>query len=343
MSTKYYGPRDAKTIRNRYSIINIIRCLNGDESVDVGFEAEISRDLELARDKGNKNASPPRGFLIPSVALMRAFDKGTYGTGLVATDTTRDFISALASRTILGRAGMDVISGLRGDVKIPREIAVETYWLDGENVNATEVTPTVDVKLATPHTCGCMTSITRTLLEQTSGAAEDYVAQIVAKSIGRNIEKACLNGTGNDGQPLGILNTEGVQSVSLAGETIAKADVVEWVHKALDENADGANAWITTPDVLKALRTTDDGHNHYLAENGMMEGYPLFASNLCPEGKMIFADWSQLLLANWGELDLVVDRRPNATSGGVRVLLLQDVDVVVKNPKAFVVGTALAE
>lgn len=341
---KFYDTKDTALIRRKYSICKLIRRMSGDMKADIGFEAEISKDLEL-KHEGEEKARTVRGFLVPSVALMRAFDVGTYGTPLVATNTTENFIEALASRTILGKCGMDILTNLKGDVKIPKETAVSTYWITDEGANATEVNPLVGSAFATPHTIGCYTDITRRMIVQTSRAAETFVARVIAKSIARGIESAGLNGSGNDGVPLGIANTEGVQNVTLAGASIAKADMVEWVNKALNENAEGegTNAWVGTPDVLKALASTDDGHNHYLVENRMAEGYPFHASTLCPTGKLVFADWRQLLFCAWGEVDLVPEKNTIGTNGDVRLLCLQDVDFVVKNPKAFVVGTAVAD
>jgi hypothetical protein len=52
---------------------------------------------------------------------------------------------------------------------------------------------------------------------------------------------------------------------------------------------------------------------------------------------MIFGNTSDLLVGMWSGLDLIVDPYTAATSGTVRVVALQDVDVAVRHPESFAV------
>ena len=64
-------------------------------------------------------------------------------------------------------------------------------------------------------------------------------------------------------------------------------------------------------------------------------------SNLCGAGKLYFGDWSNLVLAFWSGLDLTVDTSSLSKSGGVRLVALQDCDILCRHAEAFAVGTAL--
>jgi hypothetical protein len=46
-------------------------------------------------------------------------------------------------------------------------------------------------------------------------------------------------------------------------------------------------------------------------------------------------NWSDLLIGMWGGLDLVADPYTLATSGGRRIVALQDVDVAVRRVASF--------
>ena len=65
-------------------------------------------------------------------------------------------------------------------------------------------------------------------------------------------------------------------------------------------------------------------------------------SNLCNSKKLYFGDWSQIMLAFWSGIDLTVDTSSLSKSGGVRVVALQDCDVIVRHREAFAIGTALS-
>jgi hypothetical protein len=73
----------------------------------------------------------------------------------------------------------------------------------------------------------------------------------------------------------------------------------------------------------------------YLCENSKVEGYDFLASNLCGDA-LWFGDWSQILICAWSGVDIITDLATFSKSGGVRLVALQDVDFVVKQPKAFV-------
>ena len=66
-----------------------------------------------------------------------------------------------------------------------------------------------------------------------------------------------------------------------------------------------------------------------------MNGYPVAVSNQVSSGDMFFGVWSQLLLAFWGALDILIDPFTNAASGGVIIRAFQSVDVGVRHAAAF--------
>ena len=46
-------------------------------------------------------------------------------------------------------------------------------------------------------------------------------------------------------------------------------------------------------------------------------------------------------MALWGGLDVTVDPYSLSKSGGLRIVALQDMDVLLRQPKAFVRGTTV--
>jgi hypothetical protein len=69
-----------------------------------------------------------------------------------------------------------------------------------------------------------------------------------------------------------------------------------------------------------------------------VNGYRTEVSNQVASNDFWFGNWADLLLGFWSGLDLLVDPYTGATSGTVRVVALQDVDVAVRHGESFARG-----
>ena len=314
-------------------------------SEDIGFEREISDEI------AKQTRRDAKGFFIPEAILSRAFDKGTAAAGLVGKDTLfSNAIEALVEETILGKAGVTTLSGLVGDIAIPKLGKAAGYWISAEGGNATESTPQVGQVEGRPRTVGAYTDITRKLLLQSGISAQNFIADALRSALARAIEQAAFSGTGADGQPSGLDKVSGVQTVAMTAGAPTKANMVEFWSKLYTANVNGSKCFIGSPAVKALLAQTLDikegsksnvAHSRYLCEGDKVEGYDFHMSNLCGAGKLYFGDWSNLVLAFWSGLDLTVDTSSLSKSGGVRLVALQDCDILCRHAEAFAVGTAL--
>ena len=110
------------------------------------------------------------------------------------------------------------------------------------------------------------------------------------------------------------------------------------------DNADiGTLAYLTNARARGALKTTEKASNtaqFIWAPDNTVNGYRCEVSNQV-EGTAastedyFFGNWADLLVGFWSGLDLTVDPYSNSTSGTVRVVALQDVDVAVRHPESF--------
>ena len=77
-----------------------------------------------------------------------------------------------------------------------------------------------------------------------------------------------------------------------------------------------------------------------------MNGYLAGCSNQVPSNlvknasgavcsAIVFGNWSDLVIGQWGALDILVDPYTGGTAGTVRVRVLQDVDTVVRHAESF--------
>ena len=350
-SRSIFDEGETKKIAKRYNLLAVVRSMCAAHegksfTEDIGFEREISDEI------AKQTRREAKGFFIPEGVLVRAFDKGTAAANLVGTDTLfANAIEALVAETVFGKAGVATLSGLVGDIAIPKLGAAAGYWVSTEGGDASESTPQVGQVSGSPHTVGAYTDITRKLLLQSGIGAQTFIADALRSALARAIEVAAFSGTGASGQPKGLDGTSGVQSVSMTAGAPTKAQLVEFWSKLYTSNVNGSKCFIASPAVKGMLASTLDikegsksnvAHSKYLCEGDKVEGYDILMSNLCDAKKLYFGDWSNMVLAFWSGLDLTVDTASLSKSGGVRLVALQDCDILIRHPEAFAVGEAIA-
>lgn len=300
---------------------------------------------------------------VPQAIARRDLNVGTptAGGNLVSTDLlSGSFIDLLRARSRVMQLGATVLDGLEGNLAIPRQTGgASTFWVtEGNPVSESELT--LDQVALSPKTVGLFTDYTRRMLKQSSLSIEALVRADQALGIGSGMDIAALNGSGTGGQPTGILNASGTGSV--AGGTNGAAPT--WDHlvdletSVANSNADfGRMAYLTNSRVRGRLRKTqkfsgtngveiwEDGRESGV---GMVAGYDAYVSNNIPNNltkgtstgvcsAIIFANWLDLLIGMWGGLDYILDTSVLATSGGRRLVALQDCDIQLRRQVSFAV------
>lgn len=338
----------------RYSVMRAINALAnpGDAAVQraAAFERECS---EAAATKLGKQA---RGFLVPYEVQKRDLVQGTptAGGNLVQTDLLGgSFIDALRNAMVLSGLGVRMLTGLQGQIAIPKLTGAATaYWV-AENTAPTESQQTVGQVTMSPKTVGAFTDISRRLINQSSIDVESMVQTDIASVLGLAIQQAAISGTGASNQPSGLLT---LVTPGVIGGTNGLAPT--WAHQVALEtavavaNADVSNmAYLTNAKVRGKLKSTEKatgttGNFIWSEGNTPINGYQAAITNAVPSNltkgtsngvcsAIIFGNFSDLLIGMWGGLDLMVDPYTGSTAGTVRVVALQDVDVAVRNVESF--------
>lgn len=343
---------DKKEVR-RYSMMRAINALAnpGDRAAQeaAAFERECS---EAAAQKMGKQA---RGFMVPSEVQHRDLVVGTptAGGNLVATDLLAgSFIDALRNAMVIDGLGARFLTGLVGNIAIPKLTgSASAYWV-AENTAPTESQQTIGQVTMSPKTVGAYTDISRRLLLQSSLDVEGMVQNDIAQILGLAIQQAAISGTGASNQPSGIL-TQVTASVigGTNGAAPTWANIVQLESDVAVANADvGTLAYLTNAKVRGKLKTTSkvSGQNGFVWESGdtPLNGYRAGVTNAVPSNltkgtssgvasAIIFGNWADLVIGMWGGLDLTVDPYSGSTAGTVRIVALQDVDIALRNVVSF--------
>jgi HK97 family phage major capsid protein len=327
----------------RYSVMNVIRSMAGMKA-DIGMERELSDELAKQRNVA------ARGIIIPHAALAkRDFTVSGTTSYSVATDLiASEFIDLLRTKSVLGAAGVRFLTGLVGNVAIPKMTAGATgYWVS-EGGTITESQPTLDQVAGSPHTCGVMTDISRRLILQSTPSAEMLVRDEIIERIVRTIQIAVFAGTGSDGQPSAITNATGINNPSVTQGTPTYAEILNFPGSIMADNAEAdGQKWIMTAEVWAKLaatmRTATYGDIPVLDPiSKTCIGFPYLVTEDVPANSLWFGNWATVNVGVWGNgIDINVDDKTLSSSGGIRIIGLQDVDVMVRQGYALAYNTAV--
>ena len=301
-------------------------------------------EIEVGKAAAQKYERSSNGIVIPNEVLRRDLVVGTptAGGNLVADELLAgSFIDLLRNRLALAQAGVTMLTGLQGNISIPRQTSAATaYWV-GENGSPTESQQAIDQVNMTPKTVGAFVDYSRRLLLQSSIDVEGMIRNDLARVIALELDRAAIYGTGSSNQPLGLTNTTGIgsQAITTFGTF---AEYIGMETDVASANADaGSLRYIINAAARGALKSTEKATNTgmFVFEDNEINGYPVIVSNQLQNNDALFGDFSMMIMGMWSGLDLTVDPYAGATAGTVRVIALQDVDVAVKQPGAFCLGT----
>ncbi len=334
----------------QFSLQRAIRACADKDWKDAQFELECVR--EVAR-KLNK-APDPQKFLVPYEVLQRAvpvqpmsrgrrdLTVGTVGDGgyLVGTENM-GFIEILRNRSVAFNMGVRRLSGLNGNVTVPRQTGAATpIWLANEASTATESKQAFTQMALTPKTVAAYTEISRLLLLQSSPSVEGIVTDDLAAVVAIAADLSVLNGSGAAGQPTGIIGTAGIGSVS--GTTMAYAGILEFQTDVATSNVvPMAGGYVTTPVVSGKLmgrsRFANTDTPLWVGNiwDGQMAGFHAMSSNQMPADSMLFGDWQEVVVGEWGVLEVEVNPYANFQAGIIGVRAMYSLDVGVRRPFAF--------
>lgn len=285
----------------------------------------------------------------------------TGGGNIVATELLgSSFIELLRNAMILDRLGITMLRDLNGNIAIPSQTGAATgYWV-AEGGAPTESQQTIGQMPLTPKTVGAFTDFTRRLLLQASLDVELFVRMDLARVLGLEVQNGAFNGTGASNQPTGLFNIAGLGSVAMGANGGAPTyDMAVDLETAVaNSNADVGNlAFVTNSKVRGKLRKTQEfastnGKPVWTSgrERGIGEvlGYDAYVTNTVPSNltkgsasgicsAAAFGNWSDFVVGFWGGVDLMLDPYALSTSGGKRVIALQDLDFNVRNVASFAV------
>ncbi len=322
-----------------------------------GYEAEVSQSAQKAQGRATN------GLCIPTEAFAkRDLTAGSAGAGgnTVATDLS-GFIDLLRNEAVAIQAGATVLDGLTSNVAIPRMSGGATaYWV-GEQVAPTETAQTFDQVTLTPHRLSMHVNLSKQLIQQSSVDIENVVRNDLVVTAANALDTAVFTGTtapADADAPTGLYASI---AASLAANDVdfgaapTYAEIVNLEKLVADQNAlRGSLAYVTSPKGAFTAKTItlDSGSGRFLFEDGKINSYPSFITNniaidlddptaggtTSADTAYYFGNWNDLLIGNFGGLDVVIDPYTLATTGTIRMVVQMMVDINYRHLGSFAIG-----
>ena len=355
------GDSKEKREIGNFSFGKLVRELSlsrGDENAITGLEKELLQ--ESAKEK-RALGSMGDGLYLSNKFLMvenRTMSAGssTAGGNFIATDKI-GFFDALYAKTVLPQLGAIKLEGLAANTDLTGFSAGVTAGWATEVADASAGDPTTASRSIAPKRLTAYVDLSKQLLLQDNFSIQNYTVQSFLKAFAVAIEAAAINGPGS-AAPTGLLGTSGIGSVAIGtnGGAPTLAKILELIQVVESANAGMNGKFLVNPKVVAKLKQTliDSGSgamimpymNYFMGQPEQIAGKETYSTSNVPSNlakgssgtvcsAIIYGDFENLVVGQYGGIDLVIDPASQAIGGKTRIVMSQYVGVAVKQPAAF--------
>ena len=253
----------------------------------------------------------------------------TDGQEIVATDKL-NILEPLRGKSILAEAGATFLTGLVGNISIPNYTGSTCGW-KGELEAADNGKGTFGSVELSPKRLTAYIDISKQFLTQDSVGAEEMLRSDIVNALIAKLEQTIFgDAVGDTTKPAGIFNGAEVVAPSYAGVCAAEAALTDYL---------GDKRFVMSPTAKSSFKqTTISGEKsdlRLLMQGNEVDGYPVSASSNVVTGGYAFGDFSELVVAQWGGIDIVVDPYTLATKNAIRLVINAFFDAKVRREGAI--------
>lgn len=270
-----------------------------------------------------------RGVANPNGILAT---EATYGNEAVPSEIF-DITGKLRDKMVLAQAGARFVNAT-SNLDFVSYSGSTCGWGD-EIEEAQDGSGKFSIKKLTPMRLCTVLPISKTFLAQADGSAEALLREDLVNAVAETLQKTILGaGAGSANEPAGLMN--GVNQDAAAFD-YAEAVNVEALLESKNFNTDGAR-WIVAPSSKALLRNTkvDAGSGRFVMENNEILGVPAFSTSSMVEGGVIYGDFSELIIANWDSMSILVDPYTLAAKNQIRLVVNYYVNYILRREDALV-------
>ena len=322
-SRNIQAPNIVQKKEKRFSIASAI--LQAAENRGFSQEVEAVCERGKAQSVGLSNS----GGLILPMESRAAFVAGTDANGgyLKETDLL-NILDPLKAKLILTQVGASFIGGLTNNVTIPKYSGTTSAWA-AENGAAADGAGTFSTGSFSPKRLTSKITISKGLLVQDNFGIEQYLIGSIVDSINAKLEATVFGSDATAAtKPDGFFT----------GTAPTDAGALTWARiVAMETSIDTSNAlegnlaYVMHPALKGKCKTTiksADAITGFIAEiDGSINGYKALSTSNVASGLqtgtdeygIIFGNWADFGIYQWGGLDITVD--PYTAAGTAQLII----------------------
>lgn len=336
-----FKPQSQTKTMEKFSLLKAISDIANNRTLDERAQEVINAGKAEFR-KAGQNCSGQITLPIEERAIIQA-TVATAGQENVAEDKL-GILEPLRNNLALVQAGATYMTGLVGNVSIPAYSGSNVIWENEVAAAANGVGTFTEVKLE-PKRITAEIPISKQFLIQDSNSAEELLKRDIIRAISEKLESTILGKeAGSTTKPAGIFAT----APAINGVPTYK-DIVDMETALENANVRGNKVFIVNPSAKAVLKTTEKalGTAKFLMEGEEMDGYrvitsPAVAKGLqagADEAGVVFGNFEDYVIAQWGGIDLTVDQFTLAASGQIRLVINAYFDAKPKRAASFVTAS----
>jgi HK97 family phage major capsid protein len=198
-----------------------------------------------------------------------------------------------------------------------------------------------------PKTIRGAQAFSRKMMMQASLDVESLVRNDLTMSIGVELDRVGLNGSGAGAEPRGLLNMASIGSVTTTGAGLTWAAVCELESDVAIANADiGSLAFCTNARVRGKAKQTlkmSTATNGVTLWEALTAMYPAEVTNNMPStlgvggnaSACVFGNWNDLMIGLWSGQEVLVDPYSRSLYGEIQVVMFQEADIAARHEDSF--------
>lgn len=329
--------------KQKFSLLKAIRSVVNGEQFDAHTAAVIAEGRSLMSAAGKTATGQivlpienrAEGDTTPTTPTTNGIIMaGVEGAGMenVAEDKL-DLLTPLRNRMVLGEAGCTFLTGLTNDISIPVATGGNCAW-KGEVVKADASEYEFEEITLKPKRLTCYLDVSKTFIAQDGNSANELLMRDMINCISEKLESTILGDEkGTNEKPQGLF-----YGVTADTAAVKFGDVVDWEADLENANINGEIKYIVNPSAKAILRKTakDTGSGLFVMADGEIEGNKVLSTASVVKKGVLLGDMREIIVANWGSLDITLDPYTKATENQIRIVINFWVDAAVRRPAAFV-------
>lgn len=330
--------RNSNTMKKNFSLLKTIRSIANNQPVDSLNNAVLVAGANEMRKAGLNYV----GQIQLPAESRAAITVDVEGEDVVATDLM-DVVKPLQAMNVMVQAGAKYITGLVGDIQYPIMSNASCTW-EGETAKAKEGAVTFSNVKLSPKRLTTVVPISKQFLIQDGVGAEAAIREEIVNAINAKLEATILGSeSGTATMPGGLFvvkKDEANKDIPLTSVSTF-ANLCDLEAGLEDANVYGELKYIVSPKAKAALRNMakSSKSTQLVWENNEIDGTPALCTSHVKDKKIAYGDFSQYIIAQWGNLDITVDNVTLAAEGQIRLVVNAYFDAKPLREEAIKVAT----